>query len=60
MAGTLVMVGAGLAPPETVRAAIDDAAAARARGLVGPTLPAEHLCLEHVEYDARWDDRGRT
>ena len=23
-------------------------------GLVGPTLPAERLCLEHVEYDFDW------
>lgn len=58
IAGTLLMVGMGLAPPETVLAALDDCDAEhgeksgrRRRGIVGPTLPPERLCLEHVEYD---------
>ena len=60
------MVGMGLAPPETVAAALapDDGSSAggpagggapkselRRRGVVGPTLPPERLSLEHVEYE---------
>ena len=72
VAGTLLMVGMGLAPPETVLTALaadgDGGVEAphgggplegggvpkselRRRGVVGPTLPPERLCLEHVEYD---------
>ena len=80
IAGTLAMVGMGLAAPETVRAALlcseasvqgfevgevvslADAgtlaemrvwpkAELRRRGVVGPVLPPELLCLEHIEYD---------
>ena len=56
IAGTLLMVGMGLAPPETIMAALscdnrDNKSQLRRRGIVGPTLPPERLCLEHVEYD---------
>ena len=76
IAGTLAMVGMGLAAPETVLAALCSepadglggvAASAgvgtqaqtmawpkaelRRRGIVGPILPPEPLCLEHIEYD---------
>ena len=61
IAGTLVTVGMELAPPETVRVALGiethseasgvPKAELRRRGVVGPTLPPEPLCLEHVEYD---------
>ena len=56
LAGTLLMVGMGSAPAETVLAALtaadsDDARAMRRRAVVGPTLPPERLVLEHVEYD---------
>ena len=70
VAGTLLMVGMGLAPPETVLTALAAEAAdgdgdgdvedeprgvpkreLRRRAVVGPTLPPERLCLEHVEYE---------
>ena len=55
IAGTLLMVGMGVAPPETVVAALSssggDQSQLRRRGIVGPTLPPERLCLEWVEYD---------
>ena len=61
IAGTLVTVGMELAPPETVRMALGIGTQGEAsdvpktelrrRGLVGPTLPPEPLCLERVEYD---------
>lgn len=71
LAGTLAMVGMGLAPPETVLTALAsdaDAGAAeggngvpkaelRRRGVVGPTLPPERLRLEHVEYDREHDSK---
>eukprot|EP00966_Prymnesium_polylepis_P049681 1149897-Prymnesium_polylepis.1 len=77
MAGTLVMVGMGLAPPETVLVALSSEKVVeggegsgtpqselRRRGVVGPTLPPERLCLEHIEYerdhDAHRDERART
>ena len=79
IAGTLVTVGMGLAPPESVLTALATAevsagasaaagasvgttvgtpsASRRSRGVVGvgPTLPPERLCLEHVEYDTDYD-----
>ena len=78
IAGTLLMVGMGLAPPETVLVALFSEAAGdtevpegasagdlgapkselRRRGVVGPTLPPERLCLEHVEYERDHDSRG--
>ena len=54
IAGTLLMVGMGLVPPETVAAALSfdgDKSQLRRRGVVGPTLPPERLCLEHIEYE---------
>ena len=77
IAGTLLMVGMGLAPPETVVVALFSEAAGdteapegasagdlgapkselRRRGVVGPTLPPERLCLEHVEYERDHDSR---
>ena len=66
VAGTLLMVGMGLAPPETVLTALAadgdgdgdveeprgvPKSEMRRRGVVGPTLPPERLCLEHVEYE---------
>lgn len=71
IAGTLLMVGMGLAPPETVLTALSSEGEAgisgdaddesiststpksqlRSCGVVGPTLPPERLCLEHIEYD---------
>ena len=70
IAGTLLMVGMGLAPPETVLTALSSEGEAgisgdaddesiststpksqlRSCGVVGPTLPPERLCLEHIEY----------
>ena len=72
IAGTLLVVGMGLAPPETVLVALSsedsetpqgasagelDAPKSelRRRGVVGPTLPPERLCLEHVEYERDHD-----
>ena len=67
ISGTLLMVGMDLAPAETVLTALAPEEAAsgmengdsaaprkrelRRRGVVGPTLPPERLCLEHIEYD---------
>ena len=68
IAGTLVTVGMGLAPPEAVLSALSSTGSfcptpsasssgmsgpRRQRGVigVGPTLPPERLCLEHIEYD---------
>jgi tRNA pseudouridine38-40 synthase len=61
LAGTLVMVGMGLVPPEAVLLALakgehspglaPGAAAMTGRGLTGPALPPEYLCLEYIEYD---------
>ncbi len=45
--GTLVDVGRGHLPEETVTRAFD----ARARADLGPTAPAEGLTLEHVDLD---------
>jgi len=61
IAGTLVMAGLGLATPDTVRAALnvntpEHEAGGEFAGLVGPTLSAKRLCLEHVEYDSDWND----
>jgi tRNA pseudouridine38-40 synthase len=68
IAGTLLMVGMGLAPPETVLIALApdaegktpsaaaEAVAGRPKaelrrlGVVGPILPPDRLCLEHIEY----------
>ena len=62
IAGSLVTVGMELAPPDTVSIALaaelgPDAtpkSELRRRGVVGPTLPPEQLCLEHVEYDTEF------
>ena len=58
VAGTLAMIGMGLAPAEIIPAALDPAGSGslpkemlRRHGLVGPTLPPERLCLEHIEYE---------
>ena len=70
IAGTLLMVGMGFAPAETVLTALAADAGSdggrcggggggghcpkaemRMRGIVGPVLPPEGLCLEHIEYD---------
>ena len=60
MAGTLAQVGMGLASPQLVASALESpveaageaAAAGSSRHVgVGPTMPAEWLCLERVEYD---------
>ena len=58
VAGTLTMIGMGLAPAEIIPAALDPAGSGslpkemlRRHGLVGPTLPPERLCLEHIEYE---------
>ena len=58
VAGTLAMIGMGLAPAEIIPAALDPSGSGslpkemlRRHGLVGPTLPPERLCLEHIEYE---------
>ena len=56
IAGTLAMIGMGLAPAEIIDAALADTSSLpkeelRRNGLVGPTLPPERLCLEHIEYE---------
>ena len=53
IAGTLVMVGMGLADPGLVSRAIANPEAAER----GPVLPPEFLSLEHVEYE---EDHPRT
>ena len=57
VAGTLAMIGMGLAPAEIIPAALDPSGSGslpremlRRHGLVGPTLPPERLCLEHTAY----------
>ena len=58
VAGTLAMIGMGLAPAEIIPAALAPSGSGslpkemlRRHGLVGPTLPPERLCLEHIEYE---------
>ena len=58
VAGTLAMIGMGLAPAEIIPAALEPSGSGslpkemlRRHGLVGPTLPPERLCLEHIEYE---------
>lgn len=50
MAGTLVEVGWGRRPPES----LDGVLRSRDRRLAGRTAPPEGLCLEKVWYEARW------
>ena len=61
MAGTLATVGMGLASPESVARALESRAEfppeaapspihAASVVVVGPTMPAQWLCLERVEY----------
>ena len=46
LAGTLLQVGHGLRDVESCKTALES----RDRATCGPTLPADGLCLEHVEY----------
>ena len=50
MAGTLVEVGRGRRPPESLEGVLRS----RDRRLAGQTAPPEGLCLEKVWYEARW------
>ena len=52
IAGTLAAVGMGLLPPD----AIDHILLSGDRAAAGTVLAAEHLCLEHVEYDLTWEE----
>jgi tRNA pseudouridine38-40 synthase len=59
MAGTLVDVGMGRIPPESIEGIL----AGMDRSLAGPTAPAAGLCLRWVRYPAdllRSDDADRT
>lgn len=49
--GTLVYVGKGRHAPDWVAAVL----ASRNRSLAAPTFAPEGLCLEHVEYEPRWE-----
>ncbi|CAM9615224.1 unnamed protein product, partial [Phaeothamnion confervicola] len=49
--GTLVYVGKGRHAPDWVASVL----ASRNRSLAAPTFAPEGLCLEHVEYEPRWD-----
>lgn len=50
MTGTLVEVGKGRRPPESIVRSL----AALDRSAAGPTAPPDGLCLEKVWYEARW------
>ena len=50
IAGSLVMVGAGLRPPEWLTAAL----AARSRPAAGPTAPPQGLVLVSIDLGAAW------
>merc|ERR1711998_771727 len=50
IAGTLVTIGCGAWEP----ARIDTILQTKRRSAAGPTLPAEGLCLEHLEQDGKW------
>ena len=49
--GTLVYVGKGKHPPQWA----GEVLASRNRARAAPTFAPEGLCLEHVEYEARWN-----
>ncbi len=49
--GTLVYVGKGRHAPDWVASVL----ASRNRSLAAPTFAPAGLCLEHVEYEPRWD-----
>lgn len=51
----LVAPGGGMASAADEDSDLDaELVTAATRVLAGPTLPAEHLCLEHVEFDTPW------
>jgi len=54
--GTLVYVGRGKHPPQWARQLLESAD----RSLAAPTFGAEGLCLDSVEYDARWNLPARA
>lgn len=51
IAGTLLQVGCGLRSSGSLLEVIE----CRDRQKAGPTMPAEGLCLAHIEYDAPFD-----
>lgn len=52
--GTLVYIGKGKHPPQWAA----DVLQSRSRSKAAPTFAPEGLCLEHVEYEARWNLPG--
>ncbi len=49
--GTLVYIGKGRHPPQWASEVLES----RDRSRAAPTFAPEGLCLEHVEYEARWN-----
>ena len=49
--GTLVYVGKGKHPPHWAQEVLQSLDRSRA----APTFAPEGLCLEHVEYEAKWN-----
>merc|ERR1712216_834329 len=53
VAGTLFEIGCGLREPSHLKVILETGNRADA----GPTLPAEGLCLEHIEYEREWSEK---